>query len=211
MHLVRHAEVHNPDRILYGRLPNFELSERGHEMARLTAEFLQEQSRATGQPIDAVYASPLTRTQESVAPIAAFTGLTPILDERLIEPANAFEGTRLRGKGGALRRPSNWLKLRNPMKPSWGEPFRSVANRMIDVMDEAASTKGSGDIVMVSHQLPIWMATRAIAGQGLAHDPRKRRCALSSVTTFEQKNGRWVEVDYQDPARGGEAIDLGAV
>lgn len=208
---MRHAEVHNPDRILYGRLPNFELSTRGQEMAQHTADFLREQSAQSGRRIGALYASPLTRTQQSAAPIAAFTGLTPNLDERLIEPANAFEGTRLRGPAGALRNPKNWAKLRNPLKPSWGEPFRSIAQRMVDAMEAAHVDTPEGDIVMVSHQLPIWMATRSLAGQWLAHDPRKRRCALASVTTFERRGDRWVEVEYADPSNGVAAIDLGAV
>jgi hypothetical protein len=67
--------------------------------------------------------------------------------------------------------------------------------------------------VLVSHQLPIWMTHRFLNGDKLYHDPRKRRCALSSITTFERRGGRFVEVDYQDPARelAATAIDLGAV
>ncbi|MGO1497115.1 MAG: histidine phosphatase family protein, partial [Agrococcus casei] len=33
LHLVRHGEVHNPDGILYGRIPGYRLSERGERMA----------------------------------------------------------------------------------------------------------------------------------------------------------------------------------
>jgi broad specificity phosphatase PhoE len=68
-------------------------------------------------------------------------------------------------------------------------------------------------VVLVSHQLPIWMAHRKLAGERLFHDPRKRRCSLSSITTLERSGDRFVEVDYQDPARDlqASAIDLGAV
>ena len=33
IHFVRHGEVHNPDHILYERLPGFHLSDRGRRMA----------------------------------------------------------------------------------------------------------------------------------------------------------------------------------
>lgn len=38
VHLMRHGEVHNPERIVYGRLPGYRLSEKGRQMVRLSAE-----------------------------------------------------------------------------------------------------------------------------------------------------------------------------
>ena len=38
VHLLRHGEVHNPDKILYGRLPNFRLSETGRHQAEVVAK-----------------------------------------------------------------------------------------------------------------------------------------------------------------------------
>ncbi|HLP22620.1 MAG TPA: histidine phosphatase family protein [Microbacteriaceae bacterium] len=211
LHLVRHGEVHNPERILYGRLPGFSLSERGQAMAEATADYLANR----GVPIAAIVSSPLERTRQSAAPIAARAGLSVALDERLIEGANAFEGGRMRGRGGQLRRPANWWLLRNPLQPSWGEPYRDIVLRMRAAMDAAECTAGDadGDVVLVSHQLPIWMAHRASRREPLPHDPRGRRCALSSVTSFERHGGRWVEVAYADPAAGlsDGAIDVGAV
>lgn len=208
---MRHGEVLNPDRILYGRLPGYGLSERGHQMASLAADFF------AGRDIAAIHASPLERTQQSAAPIAALTGHAVQLDERLIEGANDFEGGRMRGPDGQLRNPSNWWKLRNPWQPSWGEPYESIVRRMKAAMDSAdaqANQAGfSGDVVLVSHQLPIWMAHRASRREPLPHDPRSRRCALSSVTSFEKHGGRWIEVAYADPAAAlsADAVDVGAV
>ena len=42
-------------------------------------------------------------------------------------------------------------------------------------------------------------------------DPRNRRCALSSVTSFERDGERWREVAYAEPAAVAGAIDVGAV
>ena len=75
------------------------------------------------------------------------------------------------------------------------------------VTDAAAS----GDVVIVSHQLPIWVTHLAVAGLPARHDPRRRRCALSSVTSFDLREDRWVEVAYAEPASTAGAVDVGAV
>jgi broad specificity phosphatase PhoE len=210
IHLVRHGEVFNPDHVLYGRIPGFGLSELGKLMAKESAD------SKIGHPITRLYASPLQRTQESAAPWSSNFGLEIITDERLIEPWNDFEGTA--GFGAkALRNPRLWPKLRNPFTPSWGEPYVSIAARMLAAIEDAWTATESGEVVLVSHQLPIWMVHRELAGERLFHDPRKRRCALSSITTLRRSSGQarsaFVEVDYQDPAAAlqASAVDLGAV
>lgn len=128
LHLVRHGEVLNPDRVLYGRLPNFGLSELGHQMAGLAADDLAARDRV----ISRLIASPLQRTQESAAPIAAALNLPVSLDARVMEPRNAFEGKRMHGADSALKNPANWRYLINPFQPSWGalpQHCRSHAGR----------------------------------------------------------------------------------
>jgi broad specificity phosphatase PhoE len=163
-----------------------------------------------GRPIVALAASPLQRTQESAAPWTRQFGLEARLDERLIEPVNRFEGLNLRRE---LRNPRHWPFLMNPSRPSWGEPFGSIAERMLAAVASAHAGVEGGEVVMVSHQLPIWMVARRVAGRALPHDPRRRRCTLSSITTFGWIDGVMVEVDYQEPAAEllAESIDLGAV
>ncbi len=119
----------------------------------------------------------------------------------------------MRGPGGALRDPRMWRFLWNPWRPAWGEPFKAVSARMLAAMTDAQSSVDDGDVVLVSHQLPIWMAHRTIVGEPLPHDPRKRRCALSSITSFQWRDGRFVEVGYSDPAAAlaASATDVGAV
>jgi broad specificity phosphatase PhoE len=198
--------VFNPDRVLYGRIPGFGLSELGKLMAKESAD------SKIGHPITRLYASPLQRTQESAAPWSKNFGLDINTDDRLIEPWNDFEGTA--GFGAkALRNPRLWPKLRNPFKPSWGEPYVSIAARMLDVIGDAWTATESGEVALVSHQLPIWTVHRELLGERLFHDPRRRRCALSSITTLRREGESFIEVDYQDPAAAlqSSAIDLGAV
>lgn len=204
LHLVRHGEVHNPHRVLYGRLPDYHLSESGRRMARAAADHVA----ALDRPVTELYSSPLERAQESAEPFAERFELVPEIDIRVIEPTNVFEGTRMRR---SLMNPLNWWHLRRPSLPSWGEPYTSVAERMLGVMDEAWGAAGGGDVVMVSHQAPIWITHLRVAGLPLRHDPRTRRCALSSVTSFERKGDVWREVAYAEPAATENAVDVGAV
>ena len=206
IHLVRHGEVFNPDGILYGRIPGYHLSELGHAMAAVAAESL------TGHPVTALYASPLQRAQESAAPWAERFELPITTEDRIIEPHNWFEGRKFEFPG-ALKHPSAWPKLINPWKPSWGEAFVSVEARMLAAIEDAWKAADSGEVVMVSHQMPIVMVARSVKGMRLAHDPRKRRCTLSSITTLAREGDRFVEVNYQEPAAEllAKSIDLGAV
>lgn len=203
--LVRHGEVHNPAGVLYGRLPEFHLSARGREMARLAAESLE------GHDIRRIVASPLTRTRESAAPWVELFGCELEIDERLIEPANVFEGVNIRRAVRA--NPLLARHFRNPWRPSWGEAFASIAERMMAAVRDAYSSVDGGEVVLVSHQLPIWMVARTVQAKPLATDPRTRRCALSSITTLAVRDGVFVEVDYAEPAAAllAGSVDLGAV
>lgn len=208
VHLIRHGEVHNPDGILYGRLPNFRLSSRGEKMALLAAQDLHSQ----GRNVTHLVASPLQRTRESAAPVAKIFSIEPHIDERVIEPFNVFEGKAV-SMASILRKPHLWWQVRNPMRPSWGEPFVSVRSRMLAALEDAWADTANGDAVIVSHQMPIWTTHLAVAGERLFHNPKLRRCALSSITSFEKVDGEFVEVDYREPAAGllAGAIDVGAV
>ncbi|WP_314095560.1 histidine phosphatase family protein [Microbacterium foliorum] len=204
LHLVRHGEVHNPKRVLYGRLPDYHLSTAGRTMAKAAADHVA----GLGREVTTLYASPLERAQESAEPFAARFDLVPEIDIRLIEPTNVFEGTQMKR---SLMNPLNWWHLRQPSLPSWGEPYTSIAERMLGLMAEAWRSVDGGDLVMVSHQAPIWITHLRVAGLPLQHDPRTRRCALSSVTSFELVGDVWREVAYAEPASTGGAIDVGAV
>lgn len=207
IHLVRHGEVHNPDRILYGRLEGFGLSDLGHRMADAAAASFAD------VPVSALYASPLQRAQESAEPWSRRFDLPIRTEDRIIEPTNRFEGKTYEFGPQLILRPRTWPLVVNPFKPSWGEPFAEIAARVLAAMDDAWEAADGGEVVMVSHQSPIWIAHRAITGQRLWHDPRTRRCNLSSITSFEKRDRRFVEVNYQEPAREllDASVDLGAV
>lgn len=174
-------------------------------MARQAAEYL----RSSDRKISALVCSPLQRTRESAEPFAELFSLTPTVDERVIEPSNVFEGRRMKQ---ALLNPLNWWHLRRPSVPSWGEPYQSIAQRMMAAMTDAqASAEDDADVVIVSHQLPIWVTHLQVTSTPFKHDPRQRRCALSSVTSFAFDGRIWREVAYAEPASATDAVDVGAV
>jgi broad specificity phosphatase PhoE len=193
VHLVRHGEVENPAGLLYGRLPDYHLSELGIQMAERVAEHLR------GRDIVHLVSSPLERAHETAAPLAETLGLPVVIDERVIEAANYFEGLRL-SFDGALRHPRNWLYFRNPFKPSWGEAYTEILTRVRPAMKDAADAALGREAVIVTHQLPIWVARINAEGRRMIHDPRKRQCTLGSVTSFAYIDARVTSVSYLEPA-----------
>ena len=204
VHLLRHGEVHNPDGVLYGRLPGFRLSERGRDQADLVAKTLADADLAV------VLASPLQRAQETATPVAAAHGLEIVTDERLIEGDNDFEGEKVSVGDGALRDPRHWWRLRDPFTPSWGEPYREIAARMRGAVQRARELATGREAVCVSHQLPIWTLRRSVTGHRLWHDPRKRQCALASLTSLVFDGDALVQLRYSEPAGRSDPTQTGA-
>jgi broad specificity phosphatase PhoE len=178
VHVMRHGEVHNPEKILYGRLPDYHLSDRGRAQAQAVADWLVQRD------ITYVVGSPLDRAQETAAPIAAHHGLAVNTDVELIESANIFEGQRVSPGDGALRDPRNWWHLRNPRTPSWGEHYLQIAARMTRALRRARAEAGGHEAVCVSHQLPVETLRRSMTDKPLHHFPTRRMCNLASVTSF---------------------------
>ena len=195
VHLLRHGEVDNPAGIIYGRLPGYHLSANGRLMAAAAADYFAE------RPVVALFSSPLERAQETARPVAERLGLPVVTDDRLIESSNHFEGLKFGVGDGSLRRPSHWVYLTNPFRPSWGEPYRDVTARMAAAMETAREAAAGREAVCVTHQLPIWVTRRTAEGRRLWHNPAMRECALGSVTSFTYSGDRLVGVSYTVPAR----------
>ncbi|MFE6969028.1 histidine phosphatase family protein [Isoptericola sp. NPDC057653] len=196
VHLVRHGEVHNPDGVLYGRIPGYRLSDRGQAMARRVAEHLS----GTGHDVAGVVASPLQRAQETATPTAQAFGLTLATDDRLVEAGNHFEGTTIGSNPAQLAHPRYWRFLWNPLRPSWGEPYAEQVARMRAAVDDARRAYAGHEVVLVSHQLPVWVTRRSFEARSLAHDPRRRECSLASMTSLRFEGDTFVGLHYTEPA-----------
>jgi broad specificity phosphatase PhoE len=196
VHVMRHGHVHNPDKVLYGRLPNFRLSPVGDQMAHATATYLADHGHHVGR----VVSSPLLRAQQTAAHVAAVFALDVATDDRLIEAANDYEGEPLQSGPKDFAHPRHWWRLRNPMRPSWGEPYVDQRKRMWAAIMDAAAANPDSETVMVSHQLPIWVARLDFENRAFFHDPRSRECGLASLTSYEIVDGEAVAMEYTEPA-----------
>lgn len=194
VHLMRHGEVHNPEGVLYGRLPGYLLSELGRKMALRVAERLSEAD------VSFLGSSPLERARETAEPLTTAFKLDVVIDDRLIEADNVFQGLTFGVGDGAMSQPRHWRHLRNPFRPSWGEPYVHQAARVLAAMGDARDQARGKEAVLVSHQLPIWVTRSLVEKRRLWHDPRKRQCALASLTSFTYEDDKIVAVTYAEPA-----------
>lgn len=212
IHFVRHGEVHNPDHILYERLPGFHLSDRGRRMAEATARYLAASPQTNTAA--AVYSSPLDRTRETAQAILTALNETRMVrneeplelvtDQRIIEAGNNFRGTRIGHGEGALWRNGNWRLVTNLWKPSWGESYRQIAARVSAFAQEKVREHAGQQIIVVSHESPIWSYRHLLETGHPEHNMLLRHTALASVTsiTYDSQTGNVMSITYVDPAAG---------
>ena len=194
IHFVRHAEVENPKNIWYGRLKGFVLSERGKRQAHALADHF------AGSELAAVYSSPLERAIQTAEAIASEHGIEVALEPDIIE-----SDTKLQGKYGDARLFRNPLNLRffiNPTRPSWGESYRSIAERMKRAVDHLLDEHAGHEVVAVSHMTPISVARMQVESPGKSMWRRGIICARASVTTLEFNDRSYVRTDYLDLGTG---------
>jgi broad specificity phosphatase PhoE len=194
VHLLRHGEVFNPDHVMYGRLPGYNLSPLGRGMAERVAKKL------SGRDITHLVSSPLERAQQTTAPLSETFGLPVHLDERLLEAENSFQGKPFGPGDRAWAHPSAWPRLRNPFRPSWGEPYTRIAARMLSAAWAARDEALGHEAICVSHQLPIWTLRRFVEHKPLSHVPTHRQCGLASLTSLTFEGDHVVDVAYSEPA-----------
>jgi broad specificity phosphatase PhoE len=190
IHLVRHAEVENPRNVWYGRLKGFVLSARGRRQAEALGE------RFASHDLAAIYSSPLERAVETAEAIAKHHELEVNIDEDIIESE-----TRLQGKYGDFRLFRNPLNLRyfvNPYKPSWGESYRSISERMGRALERLLEQHAGHEVVAVSHMTPISIARLRAENRGRPPWRGRILVARGSITTLEYNDERYVRTTYED-------------
>lgn len=154
IHLVRHGNVHNPENVIYGRLPGFFLSHTGQTEARRLGKHL-----AT-KPIRAIYSSPLDRARETATYIAAHHDDVPVTyDDRLLETLFPYEGS----KQSAF---ANWNFYADEIIENGGERMEDIAKRMTEMLGEIAQKHRGHHVVAVSHGDPIMITKEHYRNQG---------------------------------------------
>ncbi len=130
--LIRHGENDFVGKRLAGRLPGVHLNERGRQQAEALVGLLAP------LPIHAIYSSPLERTLETAAPLAAARQLTVQVEPALIElDLGQWQGKTLK----SLRRLKLWQVVRqHPAGARFpgGESFAEAQERICVFLDELA-------------------------------------------------------------------------
>ena len=137
VHLLRHGEVYNPDGILYGRLPDYHLSDIGRQMAERVAD-----DACKDRDITHLVASPLERAQETAQPSAEALGLDIVTDERVIEAANTVRGPGVRRR---RRIAAQAVDVEAPLQPVQAVVGRALqGHRGPDARGDARCPRGGG-------------------------------------------------------------------
>ncbi len=144
-HLVRHGDYSLLGRVLAGRIGGYSLSEAGLAQAHAVADAL------AAIPVAAVVSSPLERTRETAAPIAARCGCEVAFDDDLLEidfgdwTGRSFESLR-EWEGWAA-----FTRFRSTAQVPGGESMLAVQTRSIAAVARLRRAYPDGNVVIVSH------------------------------------------------------------
>lgn len=143
--LVRHATTAATGKRLGGRTPGAHLDAKGIEQAQATA------ARLAGLPIVAVHTSPMERTRETAAIVAAPHGLEPVVHDGLNEvDYGAWSDKTLK----QLRTRKLWPTIQHtPSRVTFpgGESIRAAQARAVEAVEELAGAHAGTMLVVVSH------------------------------------------------------------
>ena len=154
MLLVRHGQTPTTGKVLPGRAPGLHLSDTGRAQAEAVAQRIAA-LEGPKRRVAAVYASPLERTRETAAPIAAALGLRVRRSKALLEcDFGDWTGRELK----ALAKTPEWRTVqRHPsgFRFPGGESFTEMQVRMVGAIDALRAAHPGGTVVAVSHADPI--------------------------------------------------------
>jgi probable phosphoglycerate mutase len=157
--LVRHGQTATTGTVLPGRAKGLHLADTGIAQAQAAADRIGALDR-----IDAVYASPLERTRETAAPIAAATGQKVQVAKGLLEcDFGEWTGKKL----SLLRKKPEWSTVQN--RPSifrfpGGESFAEMQLRIWNELERLVAAHPGQRVVAVSHADPIKAAVAMATG-----------------------------------------------
>lgn len=208
VHLVRHAEVDNPEHLVYGSMSGFGLSPHGLDQARRVGRYLGP------RPVVAIWSSPLERSLRTAEEIAARSGVPVRIDPDLTEWSLAD-----RWKGHAWGSIPEVFPgeleayLDHPdTLPFAEESLGELAERVAAVARRLDVGHPHGDVVIVSHQDAVQAARLRLVGShlsGLHHN----KPGNGAVVTL-RPGPAWKEETVWEPGEAphfGERSDLRVV
>ena len=196
--LIRHADVLNPHRVLYGHLPGFPLSARG----RAQAKGLGERLRSSG--LQRIVSSPLERALETAELIAGeLEGSVPVVaDHRLREDDFSLYLQGVPYWQIPLRRPLWFVhKARRGLLPG-DETIGQMAARTLEVVRELARELPGGVAACVGHADPLQAAWVVLDGRPQSErELYRKQFDRAGVLTVELQGETPVSSTYEAPPR----------
>lgn len=152
---VRHGEVDNPDKVMYGRLPGFPLSAYGKEQIAKTAQILFKKN------MNVIYSSPLLRTKQSAEIISKILHLPINYSEEILEVRTSLQGKTFSYVSDHFPKMNVYISVKN--NPS-DETIQDIANRMKKFTDKIIKRHKGKNIVVIGHGDPIMILKAKIEG-----------------------------------------------
>ncbi|MEA1903354.1 MAG: histidine phosphatase family protein [Actinomycetota bacterium] len=208
VHLVRHAEVDNPDHLVYGSMSGFGLSPHGLDQARRVGRYLGP------RPVVAIWSSPLERSLRTAEEIAGRSGVPVRVDHDLTEWAlmDRWKGHRWNAISGSFPGELE-AYLEHPQQLDFtDESLDDLAERVASVARRLDTDHPHGDVVIVTHQDAIQAARLRLIGSHLSalHDDKPSNGAVVTL----RPGSSWREETIWEPGespRFGEKSDLRVV
>lgn len=146
IYLVRHAEVFNPKRIIYGCLPGFGLSRLGHYQAQKIKRYFENEH------LDVVYSSPLLRSRQTARIIAGKN--IPLYFSKLFTEIGFIKWQGLVYDERTIKEMEDYVK--SPDQIDYlGETLKQTQTRMIKGIDKILNNNSGKNIAIISHADPI--------------------------------------------------------
>ncbi len=191
IHLIRHGDVHNPAKILYGRMPGYRLSDLGLQQAAAAGAYLKD------RPLAAIFSSPQLRAQQTAAAVARYhpdlhIQVTPLIDE-IDSPHEGRLLADLDAEG--------WVMYTN--LPAGYETADEIVDRVVALIEQLRRDYAGREVVAVSHGDVVLSARFWASGIPFSDDTKNRvdlYPATASVTTLTFANGApRPEMSYHRP------------
>lgn len=189
--MTRHADVHNPKEIVYGRLPRFGLSQLGRSQSKEVADFLRDKG------ITQLYASPRLRARQTARVIGEKVGDPPMHISRLIDEVL----TGHQGKSNTIHKDINFYE--KPADPA-DETIAMIADRMYRFLQQIRRWHPGETVVAVSHADPIMILRTKVLGEPLRPENLKGKYypTKCSITQFTFQSGSDTpEVEFLQPVK----------
>ena len=208
VHLVRHAEVDNPEHLVYGSMSGLGLSPHGLEQARRVGRYLGP------RPVVAIWSSPLERSLRTAEEIASRSGVPVRVDPGLRE-WEIIDRWRGHPWGSIPEVFPGELEayLNHPEQLDFAEEsLDDLADRVAAVARRLDEEHPHGDVVLVSHQDPIQAGRLRLLGSPISSLHREKPGQGAVVTL--RPGGTWREETVWEPGespRFGDKPDLRVV